>query len=97
VTFVGLFLSSIGSRDYTDSFIFGLLVGVLCCLTYESAASYKAKNHEYLQRVAGIINRYIEKNHRAPQGIEEGLDALREMLPHRDDADGNSLTYITNR
>ena len=66
----------------------------MCLFTYESAASNKAKNTQYLERLAGIINRYTEANNRTSEIFNDALDASWEMLPNRGDADGNSYSYL---
>lgn len=94
VIFVGSLVANFRSGTFLDPFILVLVAGILCCLTYESAASNKAKNQEYLERLARIINRYTEKNHRAPEIFDDALEASWQMLPNRGDADGNNYSYL---
>lgn len=94
VIFVRSLVANLSSRTFLDPFILVLVAGILCCLTYESAASNKAKNQEYLERLARIINRYTEKNHRAPGIFDDALGASWEMVPNRGDADGNNYSYL---
>ena len=63
-------------------------------VTYESPASNKAKNEKYLERLAGIINRYAEANNRTPEIFDDALDTSGQMLPNRGDADGNPYSYL---
>lgn len=81
------------SLTYRDSLAYAVAVVILCGLTFESAAGNKRKNQKYLEKLAGIINRYSEKNDRLPDSVEEALEVW-EMLPNRGDADGNGYQYI---
>lgn len=97
VIFIFFLVSSLvktRSQTYKDALVSAVVVAVLCGLTYESAASNKAKNQKYLQRLSSIVNRYIEKNHKVPDSFGEAFAASGEMLPNRGDADGNPLVYI---
>lgn len=71
----------------------GVVVAILCGFTYESAAGNKRKNQKYLERVAGIINRYTEEHHKTPESVDEAVK-LWDTLPNRGDADGNPYQYI---
>ena len=81
------------SLTYWDSLAYAVVVVILCGLTFESAAGNKRKNQKYLEKLAGIINRYSEKHDRLPDSVEEAL-AVWEILPNRGDADGNGFQYI---
>lgn len=94
VIFLGSLVANFRSGTFLDPFILVLVAGILCCLTYESAASNRAKNQEYLERLARIINRYAEKNHRAPEIFDDALNGSWEMVPNRGDADGNNYSYL---
>ena len=74
--------------------ILALVTGALCLFTYESPASNKAKNEKYLERLAGIINRYAEANNRTPEIFDDALETSGQMLPNRGDADGNPYLYL---
>ena len=80
-------------KTYKDSLVFAVVVALLCGFAYESAASNKRKNQKYFNRLAGILNRYIEKNHTTPGSVEEALAKSGEMLSNRGDADGNPYIY----
>lgn len=88
-------MSLLKSRGVTlrDSLAFAVVVPILCGFTYESVASNKLKNQQYLEKLGGMISRFAEENHRLPDDTVEALKPL-EMLPNRGDADGNGLSYI---
>lgn len=92
--FAWALLTNLRSRTYRDPLILALVVVALCLFTYESPASNKAKNTQYLERLAGIINSYTEANNRTPEIFDDALEASWEMLPNRGDADGNSYSYL---
>lgn len=81
-------------QTYKDSLVWVVVIGILCCFTYESAASNKRKNQKYLENFAGLINRFSEKNGRPPTNVEEALKAAGQMPMNRGDADGNNYSYI---
>lgn len=80
-------------HTYKDSLAFAMVVAILCSFSYESAAANKLKNEKYLSRLAGIVIRYSERNHRPPSSVDEAVEA-GDMLPNRGDADGNSYQYL---
>lgn len=81
------------SLTYKDVLLSGVVLAILCGFTYESTAGNKRKNQKYLERVAGIVNRYTEKHHKTPEIVDEAVKPW-DMLPNRGDADGNPYQYI---
>jgi hypothetical protein len=81
-------------QTYRDSIVYAIVVAILWGFTYESAASNRLKNQKYVERLSGIINRYVEKNHATPNSFDEALAASGETLPNRGDADGGPYLYL---
>ena len=67
-------------HTYKDSLAFALVVAILCGFSYESAAANKRKNEKYLSRLAGIVLRYTESNHRPPSSVDGAVETPRRRL-----------------
>ena len=82
-------------ETYKDSLLYAVVVVMLFSFAHESAAANKRKNQKYFERLSGIVNAYIERNHTTPESVEEALAMSGETLPHRGDADGNPYVYLS--
>lgn len=99
-TVLGLFVYSLlmssvkkTSQNYKGLLLYALVIAILCSFCYESATSNRLKNQKYVERLSGIINRYMDRHNKTPTTFDEALAESSEVLPNRGDADGNPYFY----
>ena len=60
----------------------------------DSPAEARAKNEEYLDRLASMVCAYHTKKQELPKSFDDALSASGQTLPHRGDYSGNPYEFF---
>lgn len=83
-------------RSRTSFFSVGVLAVtalLLLACSFESDRANARKNNAYLGRLAEVVIEYESVNGQVPESFAQALDASRQRLPNRGDADGRAIVF----
>lgn len=76
-------------------------VSLLACAAFlalsacsDSPAEARAKNEEYLDRLAAMVCDYHAQEQKLPESFDDALSASGQTLPHRGDYAGHSYEFL---